>query len=315
MNGIINVFKETDMTSFDVVAILRRVLQIRRIGHSGTLDPMATGVLPVLVGKATRLTDYLTSYDKEYIFTMRFGVETDTLDRTGTILREESLESIDPHQLEDTLPLFLGKLLQKPPMYSAVKINGKKLYEYARQGKTVDRQARAIEIYALELLAMEGTEATLRCRCSKGTYIRQLIADLAAAMGTCAMMTSLRRTKVGSFVEAEAISIAQLKEMDRMTAESLLQPADRAVLHFPSVILEGKEGWRASQGQKIALGAERIRKASLPAPEEAGAEDRAHLLLSKEHIVRVYADSVFLGLGVWEGTCLKMKKVIAESIG
>ena len=220
------------MTSFDVVAILRRVLQIRRIGHSGTLDPMATGVLPVLVGKATRLTDYLTSYDKEYIFTMRFGVETDTLDRTGTILREESVESIDPRKLEDTLPLFLGKLLQKPPMYSAVKINGKKLYEYARQGKTVDRQARAIEIYALELLAMEGTEATLRCRCSKGTYIRQLIADLAAAMGTCAMMTSLRRTKVGPFVEAEAISIAQLKEMDRLTAEGLLQPADRAVLHL-----------------------------------------------------------------------------------
>ena len=315
MNGIINVFKETDMTSFDVVAILRRVLQIRRIGHSGTLDPMATGVLPVLVGKATRLTDYLTSYDKEYIFTMRFGVETDTLDRTGTILREESLESIDQRKLEDTLPLFLGKLLQKPPMYSAVKINGKKLYEYARQGKTVDRQARAIEIYALELLAMKGTEATLRCRCSKGTYIRQLIADLAAAMGTCAMMTSLRRTKVGPFVEAEAISIAQLKEMDRLTAESLLQPADRAVLHFPSVVLEGKEGWRASQGQKITLGAERIRKASLSAPEEAGTEDQAHLLLSKEHIVRVYADSVFLGLGVWEGTCLKMKKVIAESIG
>jgi tRNA pseudouridine55 synthase len=223
MNGVVVVDKPAGLTSFDVVARVRRALGERRVGHAGTLDPLATGVLPVCVGEATKLVPFLMGGDKEYEAEARLGVTTDTLDATGTVVAEASADHVSRADVAATLPRFRGRILQTPPMHSALRVDGRRLYELARQGVEVERVARPVEVHALELTAWTPPTLGLRIRCGKGTYVRSLIADLGAALGVGAHMTELRRTRVGAFTLATALSLDAIMAAGPATA--LLTPA------------------------------------------------------------------------------------------
>lgn len=249
-NGIIIVDKPADWTSQDVAAKLRGVFHERRIGHGGTLDPMATGVLPIFVGRATRAVPYFESAEKEYIATLRLGLETDTQDVTGTCLRTAPV-TVTQAELERVLPQFLGPQQQLPPMYSAVKIGGKKLYELARQGKTVERTPRQIEIFALELLGGQGADWRLRVHCSKGTYIRTLCQDIGAALGCGGCMAALRRTKAGAFSLDQAIPLADL--IADANAVSRLLGVDTLFAQYPAVTLTARQEQLCRNGAAFTM--------------------------------------------------------------
>jgi len=209
MTGIVVVDKPRDWTSHDVVAKLRRVYGTRRIGHGGTLDPLATGVLPVFLGRATRAAELLAAADKQYVAGLRFGLTTDTQDVTGRVLSAAGPLPARA-EIEAVLPRFLGEQEQVPPMYSALKKNGRKLYELARQGVEVERPARTVTIRHLELLDSPAGEWALRVDCSKGTYVRTLCHDIGAALGCGAVMTSLRRTAAGAFSIEQAVPLGDI---------------------------------------------------------------------------------------------------------
>ena len=211
INGVINIYKIKGFTSHDVVAKLRGIVRQKKIGHTGTLDPDATGVLPVCLGSATKLCDMLTDKEKEYIAEVRLGVTTDTQDMTGTILSEKEI-GVTSQEVAETIQSFVGAYEQIPPMYSALKVNGKKLYELARQGKEVERKARPVTIHYIEILKMELPKITIKVGCSKGTYIRTLCHDLGEKLGCGAAMASLERTKSGQFSLDSAITLAELEE-------------------------------------------------------------------------------------------------------
>lgn len=200
MNGVLAIYKEKGFTSRDVVNVLSRELGTKKIGHTGTLDPIATGVLVVCIGDALKLVELLTNHDKEYIAKIRLGVETDTLDITGNVLREEKVREYSKEKVEAVLKRFVGKIKQEVPKYAAIKVNGKKLYEYARNGEEVELPVRDIEIYDLKLASdIVNGEFYIKCRVSKGTYIRSLVRDIGVSLGTVATMIELERTRLGSF--------------------------------------------------------------------------------------------------------------------
>ena len=199
INGIINVYKEKGFTSHDVVAKLRGIVKQKKIGHTGTLDPDATGVLPVCLGSATKLCDMLTDKSKEYVTTMRLGFCTDTQDISGEVLSTKEV-CVTKDEVEKTILSFVGKYDQIPPMYSALKVNGKKLYELAREGIEIERKARSIEIFEIEILDISLPDITMRVHCSKGTYIRTLCHDIGEKLGCFGTMVTLERTKVASFL-------------------------------------------------------------------------------------------------------------------
>ncbi len=228
MNGIINVYKERGFTSHDVVAKLRGILHTKKIGHTGTLDPEATGVLPVCVGKATKVCALLTEKDKTYKAEVKLGIITDTQDMTGEILHESPV-LVTEKELQDVINGFVGEIMQIPPMYSAVKINGKKLYELARQGKEVERKPRKIFIHEIRLLSTALSEGkfTMEVSCSKGTYIRTLCHDIGEKLGCGAAMNSLIRTRVDCFRLEDARTLAEIEqEAERGKAEELMLPVD-----------------------------------------------------------------------------------------
>ncbi|MBE6824549.1 MAG: tRNA pseudouridine(55) synthase TruB [Ruminococcaceae bacterium] len=214
MNGVIVINKEEDFTSFDVVAVVRRTLHTKKVGHCGTLDPNATGVLPVLVGNATKAQDIIVNHDKSYVATFKLGLTSDTLDIWGEVA-EENGPDIKKEELEKALKNFVGDILQVPPMYSAVQKDGVRLYELARQGIEVEREARPVTIYSLELNDFDEKAqcGTLTVSCSKGTYIRTLISDIAKSLGTNGIMTSLVRTSACGFTLSQAITLSELKEL------------------------------------------------------------------------------------------------------
>ncbi|MDE5932478.1 MAG: tRNA pseudouridine(55) synthase TruB, partial [Lachnospiraceae bacterium] len=211
-HGIINIYKEAGYTSHDVVAKLRRILGQKKIGHTGTLDPDAVGVLPVCLGVGTRLCDMLTEENKEYVAEPRFGVTTDTQDMSGAILSRQEV-TVTEEQAMEIAGSFLGDYEQVPPMYSALKMNGRKLYELAREGLEVERKARRVRIEALEILHMELPVVRMRVVCSKGTYIRTLCDDIGKKAGCGAAMESLKRTRVGNFRIENALSLSEVEEM------------------------------------------------------------------------------------------------------
>ncbi|WP_163469814.1 tRNA pseudouridine(55) synthase TruB [Fusobacterium sp. IOR10] len=223
MNGIININKPQGITSFDVIRKLRKILSIRKIGHTGTLDPLATGVLIVCVGKATKLVQDIEKKEKEYIAEFDLGYKTDTYDIQGKTLDKVDNFSITKEELETVLKNYVGDIKQVPPMYSAIKINGQKLYELARRGETIERAARDISIFSLELLEFNGKKVKIKCVVSKGTYIRSLIYDIGEDLKTFATMTSLIRTKVGN----ENID----KSFTLETIESLKEKEDFSFLY------------------------------------------------------------------------------------
>lgn len=257
MDGIILINKEKGYTSHDVVAKVKGILKAKKIGHTGTLDPNATGVLPLLINKGTELSKYLINHDKTYEVVLKLGIKTDTADSEGTILQQEDSEKIDKilqsEDIEKILEEMVGRQKQIPPMYSAIKVKGKKLYEYARMGKEVEVPEREIEIYYMQLLGINKDEVSFKVECSKGTYIRSLCEEIARRLGTIGYMKELCRTKVGEFGIEEAISIQELEQhkeeeeywkMKCISFEDIFQEA-------PKVIVTIKEETKFLNGVKL----------------------------------------------------------------
>ena len=274
-NGILVIDKSAGWTSQDVAAKLRGVFHERRVGHGGTLDPMATGVLPVFIGRATRAAEFLESAEKEYVAGLRLGVMTDTQDTSGTVLETNPVCGTRA-QLEAALRQFLGPIEQIPPMYSAIKINGQKLYELARRGQEVARRPRSITIHALELLEGEGADWTIRVRCSKGTYVRTLCHDLGRALGCGACMSSLRRTRAGSFTLAQAVTMQQVLDFAAgQDPQQLLMPVDAVFAAHPPLIVT------LGQAAKLKNGAQVKDWQFQPGTYRVYAEDGEFLLLGR----------------------------------
>ena len=250
MNGIIIFDKPQEWTSNDVVSRLRRVFNTRRIGHGGTLDPMATGVLPVFVGRATRGVEFFEHAEKTYEAVLQLGLTTDTEDTSGTVLEEKEVH-ISETDFLGSLPQFRGKIMQVPPMYSALKINGQKLVDLARKGKTVERQPREIEIFELECLEFTGTTARLRVRCSKGTYIRTLCKDIGEALGCGGCMAALRRVQAGEYTIAEAIPLMEL--LEAQNPEKYLRAVDTMFRNYPEVRLTPNQEKRCRNGATFSV--------------------------------------------------------------
>ena len=250
MNGFVIVDKPQGWTSQDVTARLRRVFNTRRIGHGGTLDPMATGVLPVFVGRGTRGVEFFEHAEKTYETVLQLGMTTDTEDTTGTVLETRDVH-ISETEMSEILSQFRGKIMQVPPMYSALKINGQKLVDLARKGKTVERQPREIEIFELELLEFAGSTARLRVRCSKGTYIRTLCKDIGEALGCGGCMAELRRVRAGEYTIEEAVPLQVLLDTDK--PEEYLRPVDSMFRNYPAVTLTSNQEMRCRNGNSFSV--------------------------------------------------------------
>lgn len=240
INGVINIYKIKGFTSHDVVAKLRGIMKQKKIGHTGTLDPDATGVLPVCLGSATKLCDMLTDKDKEYIAKVQLGVITDTQDMTGTVLKEKEV-NVTESQVREAIQSFVGSYEQIPPMYSALKVNGKKLYELAREGKEVERKARPVTIHYIEVMEMSLPQITIKVGCSKGTYIRTLCHDLGEKLGCGAAMAALERTKSGQFSLDTAITLAELEEKLKASEEDREKMVQSLVIPVDNMFLEYQE--------------------------------------------------------------------------
>ncbi len=250
MDGVFPFFKPPGITSHDAVGICRRLLHERRIGHSGTLDPLAMGVLPIFVGKATRLIEYTESVSKTYVAEGCFGTATDTEDSTGQIITTAA-SSVEPPSwaaLAATVSSFLGTYEQTPSIYSAIKVNGRRAYELAREGKEVILPSRTVQIYECTLLAYSYPYFTVRVTCSAGTYIRALLRDVAEMIGIPAMMTQLVRTAVGGYTAAQAVTGEELATL----GVSVLAPTDSAVMHLPQLVCDDAQALAIKQGKQLS---------------------------------------------------------------
>ncbi len=253
--GILNINKPQNMTSHDVVSVLRRILGIRRIGHTGTLDPMATGVLPVCIGRSTRVIEYLDMDIKKYRCTMELGIQTDTQDIWGEVLERRPVNCTED-DVRRAFSCFSGVIDQKPPMYSALKVDGKRLYEYAREGKTVDVKSRKVFIKSLEIESIfPGNEKTVTftVECSKGTYIRTICQDAGEALGCLGTLTALERLESGIFTVDQAVNLEELKTMELSEIEACLYPSDAPLIHFGKVTAEEEAGLKFCNGWHLPL--------------------------------------------------------------
>ena len=284
MNGILVIDKPQDFTSFDVVAVVRKTLHEKKTGHTGTLDPMATGVLPILLGSATKAQVLLPDSDKEYQAEFKLGMTTDTLDITGKIL-SETQSTVTKEQLDAVLPRFRGNIMQKPPMYSAVSKDGVRLYELARKGIVVEREERPVTIHKLELTSFdESTQSgTLTIRCSKGTYIRVICDDIGQRLGCGCIMTALRRTIACGFTVEDSLTLEKVKELaESGNNEEYIRPVDSVFSEYASVKITENQTIRFNNGGGLMLSRLRGLK---------NTDDGT--------LYRVYSDkNVFLGLGV-----------------
>ena len=253
VNGIINVYKEKGYTSFDVVAKLRGIFHQKKIGHTGTLDPDAQGVLPVCLGKATRVCDLLTDKDKVYKTVLLLGQETDTQDITGQVLNQAKV-NVTEQAVYDAISQFVGRQKQVPPMYSALKVNGKKLYELAREGKVIERKARDIEVFGINVESIDLPEVTMTVHCSKGTYIRTLCNDIGELLGVGGLMKSLVRTRVSCFDLAQALTLAQVEEhRDLGTLNEILLPVDGVFSEYPALHVEEEARKKLQNGNRLMI--------------------------------------------------------------
>ena len=293
MNGVINIYKNTGMTSFDVVAIVRRVAKMKKVGHTGTLDPAASGVLPVCLGKATKIIDYIMENKKVYRVNLKLGMVTDTYDLEGEVLREKDASHITKDEILNCINSFLGTIDQVPPMYSALKQNGVRLYELARQGIEVHREARKITIYSIENIKIESNDnIQMDVCCSKGTYIRSLCYDIGEKLNVGATMTALERIQNGPFTKEEAINIEDLTEE---LLEKHIISIEKALDSFEKITVNEKFGKLLRNGVKVF-------------------DNRMY---SEEvefnKLYRVYEDNgVFLGLGKRDEKGFKLEKLLIE---
>ena len=283
MNGIINVLKPPGMTSHDVVSYLRKVLNMKKIGHTGTLDPEAAGVLPVCVGKATKAVQYLTDKQKSYRANIKFGTVTDTYDSYGQVIKENESVAVDRKALEDTLKSFTGTISQKPPVYSAVKIKGRKLYQYALEGKEVQIAERTVEIYELKLVEMiSENEAIIDVLCSKGTYIRSLCHDIGEAIGCGAHMSQLIRLGSSPFSIEDSHTLEEIKaaaEENRIS--DILISVEILFKHYNSITI------KASALKSVTNGNPLFEQGVLNGFEG----------LSENEDIRIYGEDYFIGTG------------------
>lgn len=294
INGIINIYKEKGFTSHDVVAKLRGITRQKKIGHTGTLDPDATGVLPVCLGNATKLCDLLTDKDKEYETVLLLGKVTDTQDITGEVLKESAVR-VTEEQVKDVVNSFIGPIEQIPPMYSALKVNGKKLYELAREGKVIERKPRPITIYDITILEIKLTdechEIRLKINCSKGTYIRTLCHDIGEALGCGGCMKSLVRTKVSKFLLEDAITLEEVQKLQQedKLVEQVIPVADMFPQH-PKLYVNEVGNRFLVNGNPLKL-------------EHMKNKEDAKRSLGEHKEVRIYnIDEQFSAIYEWQGT-------------
>lgn len=257
-DGVVSVRKPAGWTSHDVVARVRRLLKGAKVGHAGTLDPAATGVLPVLVGRGTRIAEYLLEWDKEYRAVMRLGQTTDTQDATGSVLATHGLDGLTEERIRSAVAGFRGRITQVPPMYSAVKVSGVPLYKSARAGRTIEREPRRVEVHDLDVLGVAGPDVTLRVRCSKGTYVRTLCADIGEALGVGGHLLSLERTRVGPLRLERALTLEQVGAyvLAGRLGDELLS-LDAALESLPAVVVDGWTAGRVRHGVAVPAGAGR----------------------------------------------------------
>ena len=278
-SGIINVYKEKGFTSFDVVAKLRGILRTKKIGHTGTLDPDAEGVLPVCIGRATKVCDILTDKDKVYEAVMLLGVETDTQDTSGEVLKQCEVE-ISEERVREVVLSFVGEYAQVPPMYSALKVNGKKLYELAREGKTVERKARNVNIFSIEILEIDLPRVCMSVHCSKGTYIRTLCHDIGQQLGCGGCMEKLLRTKVGVFELADTL---KLSEIDELAKKGMVE---EKIISVDELFEDYQKVWTTQEFDVVVHNGNRIGKRMLKEQLPANTER-----------LRVYdSEGVFIGI-------------------
>ena len=282
-SGIINVYKEKGFTSFDVVAKLRGILKTKKIGHTGTLDPDAEGVLPVCIGRATKVCDILTDKDKVYEAVMLLGVETDTQDTSGEVLKELPVE-VSEEAIKEAILSFVGEYAQFPPMYSALKVNGKKLYELAREGKTVERKARNVQIFSIEILEMDLPRVRMSVHCSKGTYIRTLCHDVGQKLGCGGCMDKLLRTKVGVFELADTLKLA---EIDALAREGLVE--DR-IISVDELFEDYTKVWMKQEFDVVVHNGNRVKKRMFEEKLSSNAE-RLRVYDSKGEFIGIYENS------------------------
>lgn len=293
MNGVLVINKPMDFTSFDVVAVMRKATVERKIGHLGTLDPNATGVLPLVLGSGTTAQDLVVNHDKGYLAEFKLGVKTDTLDIWGKVLREEK-SSITKEDIISKLPMFTGEITQLPPMFSAVQVDGKRLYDLARQGKTVERKPRQVVVHSLKLRDFdeESQSGSLEIFCSKGTYVRTLIDDLGESLGTCGVMTSLVRTSACGYTLEDAIPLNEAREMTDFSEH--LKSVESLFTSYGYVKITEPQARRFSNGG--ALDKNRTYLAKMNPPQDT-------ILRVLDHTNK------FLGLGIIKGEELKIYKL------
>lgn len=268
MTGVLNVHKPAGRTSHDVVQSIRSMTGESRVGHTGTLDPLATGVLLLCLGVATRISQFLSNLDKTYVATIRLGVTTDTWDADGTILEQRPVQ-ITEDDIRDTLPLFVGQIRQTPPMYSAVKHDGVRLYHLARAGHVVERSHRTVHIHGIEILRYAGEDLTVRIRCSKGTYIRSLAADLGTRLGCGAHITALQRERVGTFGVDNSLHLQEIEHLcQERTLSNHIMSINDALSHLPEIRIEKEYQIRIEHGTAVSMNdspfSEHLRQAREP---------------------------------------------------
>ncbi|MDK2865901.1 MAG: tRNA pseudouridine55 synthase [Clostridiales bacterium] len=288
INGVIVINKPQHMTSFDVVSRMRRILNQKKIGHTGTLDPMATGVLPICIGDATKIVDFLMDRTKTYVCEMKLGEATDTGDQWGSVIDAAPVPSVDLDVVRETVGQFIGEIEQIPPMYSAIKINGRKLVDLARQGVEIERQPRKITIYSIHDLTFDRDKIGFTVKCSKGTYVRTLCEDIAKALGTLGHMTALTRTSSEPFTMDMAVSLEQLEAEG---AAAHLVSIETALVHFPVFAVELDEQHRKmlDNGVKFDLKA-------FADPCFSGAEVGMNPSSVSESFYRLYVNHDFYGI-------------------
>lgn len=275
MNGVINVYKPQNITSFDVVRTIKKISRVKKVGHTGTLDPMATGVLPICIGGSTKIVDFIMNEHKEYISKLKLGLITDTYDREGKVLKEEDTSKILEEEVLNCINSFIGESIQIPPMYSAIKIKGQRLYNLARKGIEVEREGRKINIYNIEILKINLPYAEFKVSCSKGTYIRSLCYDIGNKLGVGAVMWELERTKTGNFSKENSIN---LEEINEENIKEFIIPAEKALSKYEKIEIE-------KYFARLL---------------ENGVEVKDKRLLDKikvNDILRVYTENKFMGLG------------------
>ncbi len=302
MNGVIVIDKPADFTSFDVIAVARRLTGQRKTGHTGTLDPNATGVLPVLLGAATKAQDRIPNHDKSYLAQFRLGLTTDTLDIWGEV-KTETPCCVTEDDVRSLLPRFSGEIMQVPPMYSAIKKDGQRLYDLARKGVEVEREARPVTVYRLELVSFNSETQTgeLAVSCSKGTYVRTLIDDIGQALGVGAVMTALRRTEACGFSLSDCVTLDRLRQLcEEGVADSVLLPTDSLFAVYPKLTVSDAQATRFSNGGALDLSRTALKNT---------ADDGA--------LCRVYAGSGrFIGLGrvCTDENLLKIEKLFIDKL-